>query len=713
MDGIFKMKKLFLVLFLCVLILGMVSSAKFDMKWWENEFESNPDKTWEKFENNPDLWSDETAREIAFKTDPVKAATMINEEISKKYVSLQTITLNQESLWIESSNLTELLDEAIKENLDILNKNIYLKREWFSQKGIFDEGAEIEFYNGEIIKTKGEESTTFNITDEIFSGSKIMPSGKLILKDGTEISSSEISRTETGELIFKGGQIDLSSLSEIEFSILEGGVKIGEKIYSNNFNETFYVSSKDGFVTFKGKEMTEKSHSGDILSKFTGTLKTNGYKVLGESTKYALFFNGRESRSYNVDKETEFHAIQGGCTNSLISCIEEFDLEDYLNEELNKSRGYKNIKIIPKNNNLIEIKTSDNFINNLNIDQIKDNSSVIFNDKDQVILEFTKDPIRIKGNFAKLSSNINSFFENNKGEIHEINIENGIITQCSFPCESFSLTSVINPRLKELLYSPEGKKYEKEIQEKYGDQAKLWYLNYLVVGDNPKIYKAVVAASQGLYERKGKYISPEFIYVGAVAEGLGSFIEHEKLNWPVNGFFYLGLDSFGDNAEILRKNGYLPKDFNEGKGYWEYTDEGYKAEYIIKEGKYATDINYGETGTKVLSGNFGNLEDAFVAKAAEYAWRQDIFLNDIKEMGIKENEMSQDAINFWTYFYYNAGKATGKDMLQSYKTKGYLINDNYIWKRPNKFYTYPHLFANRRMANLKLVENSGVVFPRT
>ena len=55
----------------------------------------------------------------------------------------------------------------------------------------------------------------------------------------------------------------------------------------------------------KGEDMTEKDKSGLILAKFTGTLKENSHKTLGELTKYTSFLEGQESKTYNVKKETE------------------------------------------------------------------------------------------------------------------------------------------------------------------------------------------------------------------------------------------------------------------------------------------------------------------------------------------------------------------------------------------------------------------------
>jgi len=388
-----------------------------------------------------------------------------------------------------------------------------LKREFFAQKRILDEGARIENYDGKTMKTEGLESTTFDLTDEIFSGAKILSSGKIILKDGSEIGGSIVLRNEAGDLSFFGGEVDLSSSSEMEFKMGgQGVVKIEESFYSGPIDGSLPVSAKEGFVTMEGDDVLEKDSSGLILSKFSGTMKTNGHKVLGESTKYTTFLKGEKSRSYLVEKETAVYSEVDKCVSLLINCIEQFG---------------ENIRVVPKDNSFISIETFDNSLNELGIDPIVDGSSVVFTDRDQVRLEFTKDPLKVQGNFAKLSSDIKSSFTDSKGEIRKFYIEDGTITQCNGSCKDFTLNSIVGPRLNELrgISDPlKGGEYLKGIREKYGDQAQLFYLDFLVYEKNPLVYKSVISSSQELYERTGNRISPEFLYVGAVAEGLDSWM---------------------------------------------------------------------------------------------------------------------------------------------------------------------------------------------
>ena len=201
----------------------------------------------------------------------------------------------------------------------------------------------------------------------------------------------------------------------------------------------------------------------------------------------------------------------------------------------------------------------------------------------------------------------------------------------------------------------------------------------------------MVYASQKIYEESGVYISPDFLYVGAVAEGLDLQIVRGGGLYPkeeIDGFYALGLDTFGTNAKVMRNLGYLPKDF-------------------VQEEKYKVSVHHNELGEEVNSGVFSNFREAFVAKASEYAWRRDAFLKkDVSDLGLSWEALSQDEVDFWTYVYYNAGIGTGKKMLTSYKNKGYLESEEYLYKKPNEFWDLPYLFANRRLVNLKAIQDT-------
>jgi len=73
--------------------------------------------------------------------------------------------INQDASLIDNNKIFENIESRAKKNTFILNDNPTIKKKWFSKHGITDEGAELESYDGTIVKTKGSEATTFNIND--------------------------------------------------------------------------------------------------------------------------------------------------------------------------------------------------------------------------------------------------------------------------------------------------------------------------------------------------------------------------------------------------------------------------------------------------------------------------------------------------------------------------------------------------------------------
>jgi hypothetical protein len=443
--------------------------------------------------------------------------------------------------------------------------------------------------------------------------------------------------------------------------VLLTDVKSGQAIGKLNGIARFF---RNGDITLIKSESASK----DVFKP--GNSRGIEYTTYGSFTQYV---NGKPSVTYEISEDTMI-LQRNGCTGQT-SCIHKVD---------------GSLKVVSKNNNNIVVTTHDGSVKNLYVDPISDKSRVVYNDQKNVQLIFTKNPIKVRGNWGLLSVNVYSSYLTTKGQRHDFNIVDGQVVKCSSPCLDFCITSIMKPRLQEILFGPEGKQLLSEIQEQYGTEAKLFFLNNLINENNPRIAKAAWVASQQLWEQSHVYVPADFIYIGAVAEGLDRLIKEKGVKiGVVNGFAYLGLDTFGSDDDTLRSLGYLPADF-------------------VKGDQYTTQFNVNEKKVKVESGVFNSIEYAFTAKAAEYAWRQQLFFEDAQTMGVDAKTLSQDEVMFWTYVYYNSGQGNGKEMLTSYKKNGYLKNDNYIWKRPNKFWDQPHLYANRRMANLKLLQNSGI-----
>ncbi len=662
--------------------------------------------------------------------------------------SLEGSVDNLENLLSQEKNFSKIPDSVFykidfiaESDISFLNNNSNVKKAWFFSQGIEDLGAEIESYDGQLITTKGNESTVFSIYDENLKGAKVLPSGKLILNDSIEISSSKISSDNLGNLIFSGGRVNFSKSSNFNFTIKDGSLT-GKDFFGNTYSGNFRVEQCERGTCIFGNEVLEKNLEKGY-SRFSGKIILDEKsKILGDNTLYEIFSEeDSKLREYYVQKNTRFYSNGETCDDEL-SCIEEnkdspflerlkrekdkdsFDLTSFLKKEKkilerqgkdpshpdfrpltnlleapysenftidsyikNKAYSKKNslgsIRITSKNNNLIKFNSS-SFIDSFEVDKINDSSKVFFN-QNGVNVEFSKDTPLIKGDYDNLGTLLKTSFSDPKGNVHEIFLEKGTISLCS-DCKTFS--SLMQIQLKDLR-TPEGREeYERIFREKYGNQVHVWYTDFLVLNGDPKVYNDVVSASQKIYEESGVYVSPEFLYTGAVAEGLDDLVKYRGgIYSEIEGFQTLGLDTFGDNAPVLRSQGYLPRDFVEDKDYTVVEKENIKGEYVHP-------------------GNFPDLEKAFVAKAAEYAWRQNIFRQDLEEMGFSEKDFSQDEIDFWTYVYYNSGQNTGKKMLKSYSDRGYLESEDYLYNKPNRYWDSSYTYANRRFVNLKAIKDT-------
>jgi len=310
---------------------------------------------------------------------------------------------------IDRDNVFSEVSKRVETSPDFLNTRRDAKKKWFSRFDIDDEGAEIESFDGDIIVTKGQDSTTFNINDH--PGATVLDSGKLILASGAEIASGTVS-VEEGVTDVQNGNVDLTNAPETEISVTNGNVKIDDRLYSGATDEKLSVTKKAGITEVSGVIVVETDEAGQTTFQFTGTVRTypDDHKEFDEGA-YTLFENGEESRSYSVTETTQYYAIAEGCDGST-SCIEE-------------DQG--NVRIVAKDNNNILATLSDNSINNLVIDKIDDQSRIIFNDKNKVELTFSRSPISYEGDLTDLRTPIRTTFAVGSTVIDESIIDGRII----------------------------------------------------------------------------------------------------------------------------------------------------------------------------------------------------------------------------------------------------------------------------------------------
>ncbi len=228
------------------------------------------------------------------------------------------------------------------------------------------------------------------------------------------------------------------------------------------------------------------------------------------------------------------------------------------------------------------------------------------------------------------------------------------------------------------------------LTEKFYDSHKLKIDPEIIISlfnNDSRLSKAIRGAAQDVESRKDIYVSPAFLYSGLLCEGLDELIgNHPKLDLKeIDGFKYLGLHTFGEYAGSLRKEGYLPEDFTKGK-------------------RYTTRQNVNEKGETVSSGCFKNIEDAVIAVAAEFAWREDTIAKDVEELQGAGRPFSEEEMQFWTYAYYLGGNGTGKSMLRMYAKKGMLKDESYMLTQKDVPFKEVQRYARKRMLTKRYVE---------
>ncbi len=168
----------------------------------------------------------------------------------------------------------------------------------------------------------------------------------------------------------------------------------------------------------------------------------------------------------------------------------------------------------------------------------------------------------------------------------------------------------------------------KPIQEEFkrSPQRILFYLSM------PEVVYPLLKA----YQRSGpnKDIPFSYFVSAAFAEGYINYgvaiMSGNTMTFDVVG--PMGLDSFGAQEKALKRKGFLPEDF---------------------QGFASSDTTYtNEAGETYPNGTFASAEDALVAFMALLRESMARYLTDVRSLGHKVQELSEDAIMVGTYLYY-------------------------------------------------------------
>jgi hypothetical protein len=193
-----------------------------------------------------------------------------------------------------------------------------------------------------------------------------------------------------------------------------------------------------------------------------------------------------------------------------------------------------------------------------------------------------------------------------------------------------------------LLGTPPGDEDETPM----GKEMKILYKKPMKYNNNVSAVESVRNAS------KLSGVSPELLFSSAFQEGMNkaiakpdeisqSYAEAKIGNdYPVDGFYSYGLDTFGDKYEQLKP--YLPKDFD-------------------KRVKFYKGIN--EKKQAITTAAFRNDSDALVAKAAFIRMEQNNVDQYFKAKGVT---LDDDARNYFTLVRYNTSDENAKKMMDKY-----------------------------------------------
>ena len=182
------------------------------------------------------------------------------------------------------------------------------------------------------------------------------------------------------------------------------------------------------------------------------------------------------------------------------------------------------------------------------------------------------------------------------------------------------------------------------LQKQFGVRPKHW-LGFLVPPTGPPIAAAVKAAVAAT----GNRLDPAWLYTIAIGEGLPLYFSDQKAGEkpPLDGFEYLGTDTFSGRAAALKKEGFLPASFAEGKDY-------VPVEHV------------NELGQTVKSAEFKTLAGGLTALGSLLLDSQSRVEKDAAQVWGPKTKLTPDELRFWTYFDFNVGSTACKKFMEEH-----------------------------------------------
>ncbi|VVB80010.1 Uncharacterised protein [uncultured archaeon] len=400
----------------------------------QQAFSENSSSAWETLNQNPDLLENPSVLNATFNDNPFLASQLINENPSL----------------LDNEAVAKRFNEEVSRNISLLNLNPDAKKFWFKQRGIIDEGVELDGYDGTTIQTRGIDATSFKIDD--FPGARVLPSGRVILPNGAEVSGGSLSRE--GNTHFVQGNLDLSRLTSGNFEVSGGQISLRDRAY---------VSGSDSPVSFSIDSLGQRKVSGEdviildqtnqeIFARFNGgiTEVSADHMQFSEGTTFKQYYHGLISSSFNVGSSTDYFLASSPITPEKDTCFEgvcyfdqpTFDENSFVDRcenaltsciSFDRERGFASVNSL---GNQIAVENLGG-IDTFNVHEVTGEGSVTFSSpRARAIFSSDRDnPISVQGDPRQLSSilSYDVSLENEKGEIekHKIIIDTGEVSFCT------------------------------------------------------------------------------------------------------------------------------------------------------------------------------------------------------------------------------------------------------------------------------------------
>jgi hypothetical protein len=188
-------------------------------------------------------------------------------------------------------------------------------------------------------------------------------------------------------------------------------------------------------------------------------------------------------------------------------------------------------------------------------------------------------------------------------------------------------------------------------------------------------------------------ISPAFLYTVALGEGTNLYLadhtRHSDVNIkaPIDGYQYLGTDTFGTRAAALKQQGLIDPSWKAGKQYTVQTETNEKQQ-------------------TVKSATFKDLPTGLTALTAMLAAERRNFERDAAEVlgEPAAAQLTADQKDFFSYVYFNAGPGFGKRALERWG-----LDYGRPWSGPDPADNRnPRFNAAQRMATKSALEAMGL-----